>query len=407
MKISSAFTILMTTCGYLSYAAPSWASQKEIPSDSLQRIILIPKSSELSFFLKPSLDFKPELNREERPVFSRVSFLNEHPEFLKRLEIKYLKHPITENLIESLKKTVIDFYDSKGYKLIKVSIPEQQIKNGTLFVVVEEADLGKIIIDGNRHVSEKSIRRKIRAKEGEPLNFNQLKEDLSWINNSAFRQATAILSPGSQPNSTDLKIEVQTRRSYRFYTGADNTGTHTTGKVRLFAVVNFGNLFGLDQRLSYQFTTGTTYDQFHSHTVDYVIPFPWRHFLRVYGGYSSSRPHLSDENLRMTGQSWQIDPRYEIPLNRTSNGVLQQLTWGFDFKRMNNDFEFGGEEVQSQYVNVIQAVLEYQNGFQNARWKSNWELAIYGSPGGIGNDNTTKAFRTLRPLSKSSYRIFG
>lgn len=337
---------------------------------------------------------------------SSVPFLSSHSEFLQQVQNRYLYRPVTKEALESLQKDVASLYQSYGRDLVTVTIPEQEITQGVIFIVVQEAKVGEVKITGNRYFSEKSIRNKIHAKEGGPLDVETLKNDVSWINNSPFRDANVVLSPGEKAGETDLEVVVQDRWPYRFYSGVDNTGTEITGKLRLFTGVNFGNLFGCDQRLSYQFTSGTDYDHFHAHTVDYLAPLPWRHFLHIYGGYSEARPDMGNEDLHLEGKNWQVDARYQIPLNHTSGSLLQQIEFGADFKRINNNLEFGGDLIQSQYINVIQGILEYENGYQNKRWKSNLDLRLYGSPGGIGKDNTTSRFQTLRPYAKSHYIIF-
>jgi hemolysin activation/secretion protein len=397
MNIKLKFFIfaVMAVWGVSMYAQPAMIEEHQVVLFSLKSIHFIASPNQIK-----KRAFEPGIDATEVP------FLKSHPAFLESLKKEYISQPLTLEKIEGLRTKILNFYHSKGRDLVKVIVPEQELTSRNLYVIIQEAHLGKVDIVGNLYFSDQSIRNNLSAEEGESLDFKDLKQDLSWINRNPFVQASAILSQGKEPNTTDLDIVVKDRWPYRFYVGADNTGTHSTGKTRLFTGVNFGNLFGLNQNLSYQFTSGTDYNRFRSMTVDYLIPFPWHNLLHVYGGYSQSQPHLAHRDLHLEAKNWQVDARYEIPIN-ASGPLLQQIDVGFDIKRINNDLEFGGTLVQRQFVNVIQAVVDYNNGYQDSRWKSTIDLSLFLSPGEIGHDNTTSVFETLRPDANCHYLIFG
>jgi hemolysin activation/secretion protein len=335
-----------------------------------------------------------------------VPFLRSHTDFLKAFGRKFIGQPLTMARLQALEKEVANFYQIYESPLVRIAIPEQEVVDGTLFILVQEPQLGEWKIEGNCYFSTEKIKKELRIQPNCPVDLTILASDLAWLNDNPFRSVNAVLSPGSIAGKTDVDLIVNDRWPYRFYNGADNTGTTTTGLYRLFAGVNMGNLFGIGQRLSYQFTISTRFNRFLSHSAEYIAPLPWRHLLKFIGGYSQVKPDLHTPHLRQTGESWQVDLRYEIPFLKAKNGLLQRFTFGADFKETNNNLEFGGERILLHDIDIVQATVIYILGAEKQPYKTSLQLEFYGSPGHITSNNTNRAFERLRPFANCQYVYF-
>ena len=91
---------------------------------------------------------------------------------------------------------------------------------------------------------------------------DELTSDLNWINRNPFLQSNILMAPGGAPGTTDLMLRTQDRFPLRVYAGFENSGNQFTGDERILTGFNYGNLFGLGQQLSYQFTSGEDVNKF-------------------------------------------------------------------------------------------------------------------------------------------------
>jgi hemolysin activation/secretion protein len=215
-----------------------------------------------------------------------------------------------------------------------------------------------------------------------------------------------IYSPGKEFGEANLNFVVEDKRPYRFYLGADNTGIETMGRQRLMAGVTCGNFLGLDQLLTYQYTTAYHLNRFQAHTIQYVVPVPWRHLFNFFGGYSFVKPELGFPIESRKGHSGQISFRYVVPLGGPSRSV-QEISCGFDYKNTNTTATFS--ELIANFgssVNLSQFVLEYQ-------WHREWSwsrldvnLNGFYSPGSWLANETNEDYQSLREKAKNEW-IYG
>ena len=208
--------------------------------------------------------------------------------------------------------------------------------------------------------------------------------------------------------TTDVELICSDRFPLRIYAGIDNTGNDVTGNNRLFTGFNWGNVFWSDQRFSYQFVSSSDFKRYWAHTAFYEVPLPWQHMLNIYGGYSHvdadfAVPDIEGSLFHTHGFSVQGSLRYDIPLKPHKN-FLHEITWGFDFKRTNNNLDLGGVPVISENnVNLTQLMLGYNMGFESTPLYISWEIEGFWSPGKWISDQTNTDYESLRPFAKNQY----
>ncbi len=327
---------------------------------------------------------------------------------LKKEVRKFYNEPLNKEMLLELKTRVIEFYQKHDNPVVAVSIPEQDISSGVVQMVVTQGVLGKVTVTGNKWFSKEEIEQSVRLEEGHVIAGNLLNQDLYWLNRNPFRHIDAIYTPGEEEGTTDIELQVKDRFPLRIYAGIDNTGNDVTGNNRLFTGFNWGKLFGTDQSLSYQYATSSDFKRIHTHSLFYEAPLPWRHLLLIYGGYSSVDadfcvPNLKGSKFHTSGFSLQGSLRYGIPL-KTSPNFLHEITAGADFKRTNNNLDFGGRPVISQdNVNLTQVMLSYNLGYEAERANISFEIEGFWSPGKWISDQTNRDYESLRPFAKNQY----
>ena len=169
----------------------------------------------------------------------------------------YFGRPASLSVLDKICRDVIEYYRRNGFPVVNVIVPRQTVRDGAIQFLVTEAKVGKVIVEGAKWFNPDKFKSEVSLREGDPVDADQLQEDIRWLNNNPFRQANLAFQPGEDPGTTDVILEVNDRMPLRFFFTYDNYGIDLTGKNRLSTGFNFGNLFNLDQQVNFQYTTTT------------------------------------------------------------------------------------------------------------------------------------------------------
>jgi len=314
----------------------------------------------------------------------------------------YLGAPVTAQSILSIKEKLIQYYRRSNQPIVYVEVPSQMISEGFLTLKIHEGKLGEVRSTGNKHFKSERLISYIKAKPNETVNIDRLVKDLEWMNRNPFRQTNSIFTPSAQSGMTDIELVTEDRFPLRVYGGVDNTGIRDAGRTRFFTGFNWGNAFWVDHILSYQFTSGSDYDKYYSHSVNYTAPLPWRHTLVLYGGYSHVKADLDVPGQRTTGYSAQASMRYEIPLP-TWRDYLHDFLFGFDYKRTNTSIDQDGDLFFDRSVNITQIVVGYNGGYEQSWYKVSGTAEIYYSPGDWLANQSRSLYELLRLGANNHY----
>ena len=313
----------------------------------------------------------------------------------------YLGQPVTMKSLAELTRSIVAYFRDHDRPVVNVFVPEQSITGGFVQVVVVISRVEKVDATGAHWFSNSMLRAEVRLRPEEPISGSELNGDLAWINRNPFLQSDILMAPGDAPGTTDLLLRTQDRFPLRVYVGYEDSGNQFTGDQRILTGFNYGNLFGVGQQLSYQFTSGTDVNKFTAHSGTYIIPLPWRHQLTFFGSYSNSFANLGP-GLSSGGVNWQVSGRYEIPLPGTDH-FTESVTGGFDFKRSNNDLIFGVATVSNVFTDVDQFVLGYQAGYQDDYGSTSASVTGFWSPGGISNNDDDADYMATRAGARANY----
>jgi hemolysin activation/secretion protein len=326
--------------------------------------------------------------------------LAQGPDFNTVIE-PYIGQPVTMKSLAELTRSIVAFFRDHDRPVVNVFVPEQSITSGFVQVVVVISRVEKIDATGAHWFSNKMLRAEVRLRPEEPISGSQLNSDLAWINRNPFLQSDILMAPGNAPGTTDLLLRTQDRFPLRVYAGFQDTGNQYTGDDQIVTGFNYGNLFGVGQQISYQFTSGTDVNKFTAHSGTWIIPLPWRHQLTFFGSYSNSSANLGS-GLASSGVNWQVSGRYEIPLPGTEH-FTESVTGGFDFKRSNNDLLFNVATVSNVFTDIDQFVLGYQAGCQDDYGSTSASATGYWSPGAMSNNDDNADYEATRAGATADY----
>src|SRR5690606_4759974 len=165
---------------------------------------------------------------------------------------------------------------------------------------------------------------------------------------------------------------------------------------------NWGRAFGRDQQLNAQLTASPDFEKSLGLSVNYTLPLhDWRHLLQISAAWSRINAEVPAP-FDSEGSSWQLLTGYEVPLQR--RGALRHgLRVGLDFKRSDNNLEFGGIPVTDNLTDVVQLSLAWQGSLADALGQTSLSARIAVSPGDIGSNNDDEAFEASRWGSSAEY----
>ena len=293
---------------------------------------------------------------------SRLPLLN-HRAFAGKFA-PFIGRPFTLHDIAQISQMVVAWYSKNGHALMDVAIPPQNISSGIVQVIVMQYRVGQVRVTGNRWFSSNLLRTESGIKLGKPISLRQLRGDLNWLNSNPFRRVNAVFSPGALPGETDVDLRTTDQLPLRGYAGFDNQGVPTLGRSEYNVGFNWGNALWLDQQLSYQYTRSLS-GQYSAHSLDWMIPLPWRDRLIIFGSYEQEKPTLGS-GFSSIGQSGQASLRYVHPLPSFS-WLTEDIGFGYDFKTTNNNLEFGGTQVGTSQNSLNQLLLLY-DAAETDRW---------------------------------------
>jgi hemolysin activation/secretion protein len=322
--------------------------------------------------------------------------------------------PLTFARLAEIRRAVIERFRAAGQPLVDVYVPEQDVSDGVVRIAVTEFHVGQVTARGNRYFSDAQLVREMPLESGGPIRESDVATGLALLNANPYRSVDVVYSPGQGTNATDVTLQTQDRLPLRFNVGYDNAGVQQLGRDRFFAGVDYGNLFGLDQQIAYQYTASNDLlggnpsidgrpnrPRFQAHSFSYSAPLPWFDRVEFFGVYAQSTPRL-DNSFNQTGVSAQFSARYDrhLPL---VDGWQQQLQFGYDFKRSNNDLEFGGVQVFNANTHVHQFLVSYDATKSDALGQTHANVALIGSPGHLDGNNSDDAFQTTRNGATARY----
>ena len=378
---SSLFALLIGCCPF------ALSAQAVIPS--LKGVLFVAGKERLSASSPSALS---GIDVSQTPDLNDRRFLAQMAELIGK--------PVSLANLDNIKAKTSTWLRAHQHPFVDVSIPPQNISQGVVQVVVTEYRLRHVKVEGAHYFSPSFIRGTSGLQPGQTPRLDELETDLDRLNRNPFLNVNAVFQPGDQTGDTDVTLNVHDRLPLRVYSGYDDLGVRTLGVSEYNAGINWGNVFGSGQILSYQMTRSFT-GRFTSHSLSDTIPLPWGDQLLIFGSYGEQRPLLA-QIFNDVGHSGQASIRYVRPLPRIHR-FTQDIQLGYDFKTTDNNLQFAGFEVFAGQAEVDQFPLIYDGTLNERFGQTAIQNTFVFSPGRITPDNTTAAASMLVPFAKAHY----
>ena len=321
-----------------------------------------------------------------------------------RIVDSHIGLPVSLRSVNQLSRDIIDLYRRNKQPVVDVLIPEQKITGGTLQIVVIEARIGRVTVKGGCYFDPCKVSRWIECtRSGNRIYEPWIENDLFWLNQNPFRRVGVDLQPGASEGTTDVIYEITDVRPMRGYIGYDDTGVQSLGRERLIAGFIYGNAFGYDGTLSYQYTADTDLSRLHAHALSYNQPLSRDYSFQTFGSWARVDPDIAGP-LMQNGESWQASALLvkHLTKNRCTD---ENISFGLDYKTTNNNLEFGGQNVLASSADLVQLRFGYSKYVRRPcdQYQRIYGDIFVGPGGGFSSDHSAAAFQTIRPGTSPDY----
>ncbi len=311
--------------------------------------------------------------------------------------------PITTELLNDVGNAIAKYAREHDRLITRVLIPNQNVTDGTVRLVVVFGRYSDIAFRGNRWFSRELLEERLGIKPGDEVRLSVLEDAVNWANTNPFRMIKVLVDPiNNQPGKANLLVGVQERWPWRLSAIVDNYGNAVLGEWHYAMAVQAGNLWGRDHQASYQFVTTDDIDLYQAHAMSYRIPLRWRHFLEFTASYAKVNPTFGTGNIfAQQGRSQGAGVRYRVPIRSGDSPI--EIFGGMDLRRGNNNLEFAGTSVYATDVDTIQFTVGGTWVRRDKRGAWVFTGAANASPGYLNKRNDARAYGNARLGAKPHY----
>ena len=273
---------------------------------------------------------------------------------------------------DALEQAIID----AGFNFHRVSLPPQDLFEGTVTLRVSRFAIGEVVVEGNQHFDDENIRRSVPGlREGETPNTRRLSRSLRIANRHASKSTVLRFREGEAADSIDAVLEVEDRDPNLIFISLDNTGPEDGDEWRTTLGYQNGNLFNRDHALTATLTTAPedtdTTTQFglnyniplYAHGASVNILFSDADSAGETGGSDDLGQSIAPgtgggQALEITGDGRVYGLIYNRPL-LTDGSFNHEWSIGVQHKNFDNQSEFEGTELTGADVLSVPAELGY------------------------------------------------
>lgn len=290
---------------------------------------------------------------QSEPVFRLSGFSIQGPELVPRAKVmavldSFVGRDLTFEELRRATVLVEGLHAEQGYEVVRVLVPEQEIKPGEpLTLQIVDSRLANIEVSGNSHFSEAHIRQGLPVlAEGGLVNTIEMDKNLRLHNDNPSKLVRVRLEPAAEPGLVDAKVQVVDQDPLVRFVTLDNTGTDATGDYRLGLALQHNNVFGKAHTASFQFVTSPgRFSDVQVFALNYKVPLPRFNSVIEVGASDSSvdagnlAVGASSVSVQGAGQTFALRGYYL--LDRL--GVFdQRIGLTLEQKKFESDVRLGG-----------------------------------------------------------------
>lgn len=309
--------------------------------------------------------------------------------------------------VEQARDALENVYRNKGYQTVSVDIPEQNVKNGVVYLQVIEGKVSRLRVKDSRYFSLGSIKAGVpELAEGGVPNMPKMQEQLAALGSqSADRKITPVLRAGDTPGTLEVDLKVKDSLPLHGRVELNGRNTSSTSLLRLVSSLHYDNLWQKmhSASLMYQVSPQNS-DEVDVWAGTYVMPVPSTDAkLAFYAVSSSSSAQIASAGaLSVVGIGNIYGARIIKPLPGLDD-YFQSLTLGVDYKDFKEDLNLIGADTIKTPISYLPFMVQYASSLKGKESLASFNIGVNFSVRGLGNDQ--QEFENKRFNARSNYSV--
>ncbi len=257
---------------------------------------------------------------------------------------------VNMSILNAIADEITALYATEGYLLVRVFVPNQEVKDATVEMVISEGKVNKVFVVGNKKLSTEKLKQRMKMVQEEPVLREQtLERVLLELNELMGVKVRAVLKPGDLPGTSDLVMDVSESRPYTFSFDSDNFGSRYTGPVRFGLSMTYANIFTLGDQFATRWNR-SEYGQ-DSYTPFYTVPIN-SYGTRMKLSYTFLENEIKDslEYLAAGGSFTSVGLEFSHLVHKSQTASFSVRT-GLDLKSFENEAQ-GTNTTKDNLMNV-------------------------------------------------------
>jgi len=299
-------------------------------------------------------------------------------------------------------------YHARGYKVVTVQLPEQELNGGVVRLNVIQARVSRVSVSGNRWFSEQNIRAALPTLQpGQTPNLQAVSANLRLVNENPARKVKLNLAGGEADDEVEARVEVVDESPWKVMLSVDNTGTESTGETHAGVMLQHANLWGRDHVGSLQYTTTAEHpSRVAVWSAGYHIPlYALGDAVDLFASYSNVDSGVVAAgifDLAVSGKGAVYGARYTHALARRGS-FESRLVYGVDYKAYKNSVLFGGQDFGND-VTVHPLSIGWAGTAVMPDGEANFALTVLQNIAG-GSRGGSHDFAAVRSGAKAGYTM--
>lgn len=299
-------------------------------------------------------------------------------------------------------------YRKRGFSVVKVVLPEQELNQGVVRMQVLETRIGGVRVEGNKSFDAANIRASLPGlREGQTPNLTRVSSSLKLANENPAKKTTLQLQAGEREDEVNAVIKVVDEKPWRIGASLDNSGNRITGKTQLTTQFQHANVGGRDHVVSLQYTTTVEHpSQVNVYGAGYHVPlYGLGDSVDLYASYSdvdTGSVLVGINTLQVSGKGTVVGARYNHNLRRVGD-YESALIFGIDHKAYRSSVLFIGNQFGDD-VTVHPLSLTYAGAWSGPDSTLGYGAAVIHNLRG-GSHGRSADFTAVRAGANPDYRV--
>ncbi|MEE5084819.1 ShlB/FhaC/HecB family hemolysin secretion/activation protein [Pseudomonas alliivorans] len=244
--------------------------------------------------------------------------------------------------LNELLKVITDHYIEKGLVTTRAYLPQQDLSQGDLQVLVIEGKLEKLRGAADSGLSARELAMTFPGQEGTMVNLREIEQMVDQLNRLPSNQAQMELTPGEAVGGSDVVVKNTPQKPWRANLSRTNEGQRSTGEQQWNAGLEWDNPLGLADQFSLRGGHDAISDRqkaSRNASLSYSMPWGWWTFSYLYSTSEyRSVAQASNIDFKQDGDSQNHQFRAERVVHRDALSKTS-LNAGLAYLRTNNYVE--------------------------------------------------------------------